>query len=686
VALLIAIVVVIALSLAFWSRSRDLPPDPAPDAASTTGPASDPTTTTAPASTRPLVRTWEDVLRAHHGEAANVQPLPVSADLADAAPLVIRDGIHLDSRGHLWITRHDAPPIADVIATAANEQVHVVRESVRYVHWVFQNGQWTCVPLVAREDDTVLASNPRKQVLRAQTQADFARALSLQGVAFVPTRAGVAALRFEPSGVEALLTVFPSIANTSAPTQMLLDGRGLLTWVPWKAATPGSKRPQRFLDGAWTDTDQIDWPERIVHLLPLADGTVRVLHLADGDAATISTVALEKREVDAARATALVRDLSDPDPAVRETATRELTALGSGAWAVLERLLPDQSPEAQTRLQAILAERLTPTLGGFSPVNGEVRIAQHLRNGGVVLQAPQGWRTIGADGGETIVPHGFLLIVPGAPPSLPPDPLLEQITQGHRLENFGPEWIAESPADGVLRLVGNSFEPILPTRFAAFSRFVGIDARGRWILRKPADDGETLVLDPTVANPIPRMPNWLIALGPDQSIGQTPDGWPVTKSGDAWALKADGWELLKNAELRPIEPPASTQSALVSSDGRSLLLPDASGVARPYPLPAELPSAAAAPFVVLADQRTVLMASEPGKIHRLRVEGDTLRLLATHTRHIPLDALPTAMWLDPAGRLVLAYPPDRLVIAFPDGRVPRSMQNLMPARSPREED
>ena len=35
----------------------------------------------------------------------------------------------------LWITAADAPATAAVLAQAAGEQIHVLRERVAYVHW-----------------------------------------------------------------------------------------------------------------------------------------------------------------------------------------------------------------------------------------------------------------------------------------------------------------------------------------------------------------------------------------------------------------------------------------------------------------------------------------------------------------------------------------------------------------------
>ena len=55
----------------------------------------------------------------------------------------------------------------------------------------------------------------------------------------------------------------------------ILDARGLLAWSPWDGKRPGGSDAARLVDGQWTQLGPSDqWPARIVHLVPLLDGSV----------------------------------------------------------------------------------------------------------------------------------------------------------------------------------------------------------------------------------------------------------------------------------------------------------------------------------------------------------------------------------------------------------------------------
>src|SRR5205823_1501079 len=120
------------------------------------------------------------------------------------------------------------------------------------------------------------------------------------------------------------------------------------------------------------------------------------------------------------------------------------------------------------------------------------------------------------------------------------------------------------------RLFGNHLEQMLKKDESAWNVVVGADRRGRWLFRKPAgapttmaatttpttsattarssvasfgssSASPTLVLDPTLPDPEPKLPVWLLDI-PQGVTGWTRGDWAVEKSGDAWALYEHGWK------------------------------------------------------------------------------------------------------------------------------------------------
>jgi len=67
---------------------------------------------------------------------------------------------------------------------------------------------------------------------------------------------------------------------------------------------------------------------------------------------------------------------------------------------------------------------------------------------------------------------------------------------------------------------------------------------------------------------------------------------------------------------------------------------------------------------------------------RLRPTPDAsepFALEATFVRRIPDSDQIQRLWLDPAGRIAIAYDKEKLAILFPQGYIPPAIWNLMPA-------
>jgi len=58
--------------------------------------------------------------------------------------------------------------------------------------------------------------------------------------------------------------------------------------------------------------------------------------------------------------------------------------------------------------------------------------------------------------------------------------------------------------------------------------------------------------------------------------------------------------------------------------------------------------------------------------------AEPFELEATFSRNIPNEP-PTRMWLDPAGRIAIAYGGNQLAILFPLGFIPPATDRIIPA-------
>ena len=111
------------------------------------------------------------------------------------------------------------------------------------------------------------------------------------------------------------------------------------------------------------------------------------------------------------------------------------------------------------------------------------------------------------------------------------------------------DWVAVTDASGPRRFVGNGLVNLLHKDEAAYSHLVGVDRRGRWLFRKPRDDSQTLVLDPTLPDATPRLPVWNYTNA--EEVGWDKENWPAVRQlGLVSRLKDTGWEPLeKDADL-----------------------------------------------------------------------------------------------------------------------------------------
>ena len=339
-----------------------------PTTRAATSPASTPTTEIQ------SVSTYLDVIRAHYPEFPTTQALSIPLDLSQAAHLVIDDPIFLSGppRREMWITRSDALPTEAALKEATSDKkesdTYVVRDRVAFVHWMpTENGNWPPYLVCPTPGGgyEVISTAHGRQPLPPRQDYHWEHAISWNEKVVVPTSHGVSVLRLGPQIVESYHELAPVNAATapSAPfaePRVLLDWQGLIAWIPWEAGKTGSRGGARYVEpptddlsskpreGKWIEfSPDNGYPEKILHLVPLLDGTVMMLVVDARGAVQVQFNTFEQAQVKEEIVTRLVEDLSDAEEGARTAAYDKLSQYGSGIWPILEKLLPNEGPEAQ---------------------------------------------------------------------------------------------------------------------------------------------------------------------------------------------------------------------------------------------------------------------------------------------------------------------------------------------------
>lgn len=672
--------------------------------------------------------TFIDVVRAESPTFPTTQPLAVPLELNQAARLVIHAPIYLcRSSGDLWITLPNAAPTAKVLKNAAegdaaDPQTHVLRDNVVFVHWSAAPSGNIVPTLICRGNDGSFeaVTEDRRFAVPPQQGYRWDRAFSWNDRVVVPTASGISVLQLRPqirewhrellAGATTRPTTRPS---ESAVAQALPDGQGLLAWAPWERGGVGSRGAARFIDDKWVELgpDQ-GWPERIAYLVPLRDGTVFQFVTHENDGISVETAPLDSSTVDEHAIEKLVTDLSDADPDVRRKAVSELANFGPGAWPVLARLSADQPPQAKLLLRQLLKDKNRPTLSGMTLLGDRVlRLASRLSDGGAVFYVPQGISIPDADGEPAVTAPAWLSVRPGHYIELLSEILTADLKPDEcHLDVVGDQWVATTDIRGPRLFYGNGFATLLRKDERDFTQVVGADQRGRWLFRKASADAAsgaatpTLVLDPHLPDPTPRLPVWNLAIA--ETVGWDKDNWPVVQNGAAYALNETDWRPLDKdekfstsaSEVPPTTLPASGPSTapasgpaagrtpiLIAPDGSKyyggltnleVILPD--GTRTDWPLP---PIANGTGPVTLLRTKPgkLFLFNQPGRLLRIAptpLGPEPFKLEATFTKNIPSIAKPTRIWMDPAGRIDIAWE-NRLAILFPEGFLPRAISEKM---------
>ena len=649
---------------------------------------------TKPAETEPEVEplmTYRDVLERDQPAYADVDFDEVRAvNLLDAGIVTFEEPVLLCGRGDLWITREDAPPLAEALDGAAGRATHVIPVEAAFCHWAPGEEGFQPTLIEPTGGDGYrwhrLTGGEVTSLDFELPGAVFANGFSRGDAVLVPTENGAARLSFGDDGVSV------DAVDLGGRGHMLLDHLGVLAWGERGTGV------MRFTDdGGWQAVEG-DWLGELLQVIPMRDGTLTQVYLdADGNVATAGGNFAGDVELDAAEVEAVVMRLADPAPDVRNAAYDELLTYGPGVFPILRELQDRVPVAAKVRLRSLLAERDAPLLGDMQLLPGPVEVVTRQPGpaGGMVMYLPNGVmvpRLLERTPEPYVVP-AWVSVRPGHRIERLPTGMTYDVNPNEEQDEivgWGPEWVVSADSRGPMRWYGNHLRPVLPDEHADAS-FAGIDSAGRWVFRQ---DEATLVVDPKLPDVTPRMPTWLVDVR-GGGVGRTVAGWPVMRRGGGWALTRDGWSPLDGGapEDRVLSEPAELADGVIGigpsgtwhGGGRELRVTAKDGSETTYRLPGEAQGdeAVARVFEIAEPEGRLLLFNSAGQVHRLKIDGEALVLEETFTEGIPNVDRPDDLWLDPAGRLVFTFDGNQLLIAFPSGRVPPSIEAMMPMRDGR---
>jgi hypothetical protein len=602
-----------------------------------------------PASQPAGIRTYGQVLHADLKNYPDTQPWAWNVEMNDAAHVVLNEPVYVCPRGDLWITRADADPLLKVLARAADETEHVVDQTPRYIVWtVSGKHQWQASAVCGDDEHLELVSPTDRKPIPWHRNYRWLGAMNwADGDAtrlIVPTDRGISIITIDSTLTESYceLTDAPAasapatiasneIATTSSsttnastiastvagipipPPQVLFDTRGLLAWIPSDGDFRGPSHVARFVDGKWTTLDSVNWPDGIIHLVPMLDGSVlQIRHGIDPGSVTLSTVLLESAPIDQKEVIAMANQLGDEDPDNRIAAFERLTQFGPGINSILEKIEPTADVEAKSRIHALIESGIASRLGGMTINDNLLTVYARVADGGVVFFAPHGVSIPQDQQDPKIVSPDYLVVRPGRAVRELPAAIIEQLDGTKTLAAIKDEWILTGQNSGPRRYLSpNQFYQLLRPSETKFSSVFAIDGRGRWLLRGQgnATTQPTLIIDPTIPDPTIRLAIWMIDTG--QDVGWNKTGWPVLLRGAThWVVNNRDWEVMDEKTDEMLEKlPATVPS--IPANAIPASMPSATA-AIPASMPTSMPTAVTlSPPSSLA---TSLPTSMPGEL------------------------------------------------------------------------
>jgi hypothetical protein len=723
---LISLLIVSGIVLRYtvtWTPTRPTNPTTAPTTTTvrTTGPATQPTP----------MRTMVDLALESDPHFPTTQPLAIPGDVADGSRLVIKEPVYLDPRRDLWITHANADPMIDVLRRAGDDQLHLTQERVRFAHYWSDEKDRNCLALIVESSPGHFeyVTEKSRRILDLPDPPIFVSAAAWKEKIVIPAQHGV----YIVAPGTTMTVSYQKTSENGERAYFAFDPKGVLAWAPPKDGKGGSDGAFRFVDGAWIAlTPAKNWPAKILHLIPLLDGSVLALRedakrlagvtlMPLDNVGPTTTSSTQPATIDEEKVTQLIEKLSDRDPTIREQTFAELARFGPGAFPIFEKLKASQPAGARLRLDELLRARLDQTLGTLRLESGTLEPISRFDDGGAVYYSEAGVTIFSENVGPRLYSPAYISVRPGRAVRMLPEFLVRDFAPGsQKLIAFADEWFITDEIQGPKRFMGNHFQKILRKREREFWKLIGVDRRGRWLFTNSAGS-ETLVLDPTLPNPTPKLPVWEYPVRKGE-VGWTKDNWAAVRKGGAWVLEEKVWRPLdekkevliaeESAHDRPraaglTTAPATSPSTSISTTNLSreailtekdgtqwfdgadhLIKVSKDGKTIDWELPGIAVGGSSTVLLFRVDEHRLLLFNQTARIVSLRETPggrEPFRIDAIFTDKIPDTDNARRIWQDPAGRVLIVID-DTLWILFPTGKVPEQLQNMMPAGSMSEEE
>jgi hypothetical protein len=94
------------------------------------------------------------------------------------------------------------------------------------------------------------------------------------------------------------------------------------------------------------------------------------------------------------------------------------------------------------------------------------------------------------------------------------------------------------------------------------------------------------------------------------------------------------------------------------------------------------------PWLVMDHDGRLFLFNEPGRLLRIRPTPgavEPFKVESTFAHRIP-NGEPSRLWVDPAGRIIIAHDGNQLAICFPAGTIPAAIADKMPADARDDEE
>jgi hypothetical protein len=699
-----------------------------------------------------------DMARADDPKYPTTARLDETLDLKYAAHIPLKSPVYLDVGFYpnfgpqLWITRPDAPASFDFKKAAQSQTAtQAIRDQVVFVYWGLNDASAATPHLVVRGHSAdapyELVDEEGRRPLPDPHGFNWSRATVLRGPGegprrdriVVPTRSGVAAFAFDqtPEEIAAshqkLIDPKPGQNPDDFAVQLIMDVSGVIAWVTNAAGTkgahgiarlaplpadpqnPNADAPREF---KWTLlTGKPGWPDGILHLRPLLDGTVIQIISLDGEKVTFSANTVQQVTIDEKQVVRLILQLSDADVEKRDLAYKLLTNYGPAITPMLERSLELLDPEAKIRVRQLIAEQTKPGLGSMSLVDGKMKVAARFPDGGVLFFSEAGVAIPRGEPTPAYVTPAWLAIRPGQYVHLLADTLTADFRPGQQsILAWANEYLVMDDLFGPQRFIGNRLEPLLRKSERHHKQFVGIDSVGRWIFRAPAPPSREsptkspatthvatthatttsstaatttsttdyglrttdsyLILDPRLPDTTPRLPGWQLPPSAG-AVGWDKDGWPVIHQDTRpkptpWALMESNWRALDpnkekvstnpNELPKPVPPPRAATTTSTTNPATATATTTSASTA-----PASQDAALRTQDLLLVAPDKTAYYGGKDSLHVIRPDGTTIHW------PLPNQAIGTAE------KPTLLRTRDNLLFLFNEpGRIVRIRPNVDP--------